>query len=288
MALDTSRLLAQVKIKATLPDGRYEDSEILDIASDVLLSQLVPFILSMKEEYLVRSESQAITKDVAAYPIPYRAYNLQLREVKILRNLEIVDPYRIDPTAIKTAQSGVPESFYLEGQDVVLYPTPASTQDTLKLSYFLTPSKPVLVSKCALITNIDRNTGIVTATPPSAWTSNNTFDFVSHRNGHKTLSFDAVPVSLTTTTITFSTSDIPSTLEEGDYIALSGEAPYLQVPDALFPMAVQMIANELLEDMGDQAAIQVGQAKLELLKGSLAQVMSVRVQGAPKRSRIRL
>lgn len=287
MALfDTTYLLDQIKIKATLPEGRYEDSEILNVAYDVLLSQLMPLILNLKEEYYVRHEPQAITANTASYPIPHRAHGLILREVKKLSGTSIVDLTRIDPTEVDTTSPGEPDSFYLEGHDVVLYPTPAATLNTLKLSYYITPSKPVQVSECAVITNIDTSTGIITATPPTTWTTADTFDFVSRRNGHKSLALDLSASSVTTTTLTFSTSDIPSSLAVGDYIALSGEAPFIQAPDNAVPLMIQMVANELLEDLGDQEALQVGLAKAENLKNIFTQTMSVRVLGAPKRSKI--
>jgi hypothetical protein len=287
-AFDTTEFLNKVKLKATLPEGRYEDSEILGIAKDMLMSVVVPTILGLKEEYYVTSESQDITANQGAYPIPYRAFGLSLREVKRLYSNQVQDLARIDPTDIRTTATGTPHSFYLEGQDVVLYPTPQATEGTLKLSYYLTPSAPVLVTETAPITNIDRNTGIITATPPTAWTTGNSFDFVSQRNGHKTLAFDLTATNVSTSTITFTASDIPSSLLVGDSIALAGEAPYLQAPDSAFPMLVQIVANELLEDMGDTTALQLGQAKAEQLRAAFVSSLSVRVQGAPKRSVIRI
>jgi hypothetical protein len=278
----------QVKIKATLPQGRYEDDEILEVAYDVLMSQVVPLILDLREEYYVASESQAITASQAEYPIPHQAFGLMLREVKRVYNREIQNLYQLDPSEITTTSTGTPTSFYLEGQSVVLYPTPQSTDgSTLKLSYYKTPSKPVLTSSAALITNIDRDTGIVTATPPTSWSGSDTFDFVSRKNGHKTLAAEK-SATLTTTTLQFSTSDIPSTLEVGDYITLTGEAPYIQVPDNCFALMVQLTANELLEDMGDQGPLQIGIQKGEQLKGIFVKSMAARVLGEPKRSRIRV
>lgn len=286
MALDTDRFLTQVKLKAALPTGRYEDSEILDVAFDQLLSNLVPLILSIKEEYYVSSSSQNITQGTSNYPIPYRALGLALREVKRILNNQIIDISRINPEHITSTDQGDPTNFYLEAQDVVLYPTPSSTNGTLKLSFFLTPSKPVQVSECAKITNIDTNTGIITASAPSTWTTSNSFDFVSQRNGHKTISTDLTASQVSTTQLTFSTSDIPSTLEVNDYISLAGECPYFQIPDIAFPYIVQLVVNELLEGMGSLNELQAGVARSEILKNNLISVLNSRVVGAPKKTSI--
>ena len=288
MALDTSHFLNQVKMKATLPDGRYTNTEILNIANDVLLSQMVPLILSLKEEYYVRPDTQNITQDTASYTIPYRAYGLALREVKRLSNTSIVDLFRIDPTDVTSTQTGTPTSFYLEGHDVVLYPTPQSTVDTLKLSYFITPSKPVESTAVAAITAIDTATGVITTTPVSTWTTSDTFDLVSRRNGHKSLAIDLTASVVGASSMTFTASDLPSGLAVGDFVCLAQEAPFLQIPDSGFGLMVQMTANELLEDLGDTTALQVGQGKAEQLKAAFVSSLSTRVLGAPKRSKIRL
>jgi hypothetical protein len=287
MPLNTTHLLNQVKIKATLPEGRYTDAEILDVTYDVLLGQMVPLILSLKEEYYVRSESQNITINTSSYSVPYRAYGLALREVKRISSTSITDLYRIDPTDVTSTQTGTPSSFYLEGQDVVLYPAPSSTVDILKLSYFITPSKPVQTTEVTAITAINTATGIITATPVSTWTASNIFDLVSRRNGYKCLAIDISASVVGASSITFSASDLPSSLAVGDFICLSAEAPFLQIPDSGFGLMVQMIANELLEDLGDMEALQVGQGKAEQLKASFIMSLSTRVLGAPKRSRIR-
>lgn len=286
--LDTSYLLTKIKLIGSVPEGRYTDAEILDLANDVMMAHVIPLIISLKEEYYVQSEDQDITADVSAYPIPYRAMGLSLREVKKVVNSSIIDLPRMSPEDIKTAQTGSPRGFYIEAQNIVLYPTPASTQDKLRLYYFRTPSKPVATTDCAIITSIDTGTGIITATPPTTWTAASEMDLVSRRNGHKCLATDIVPSSISSTTITFNTSDLPATLSIGDYVCLAGEAPYVQVPDVCFDLVVRLVVNELLESMGDQEALHAGMAKVEALKSSIVGLLTNRVTGALKRSRISL
>lgn len=286
--LNTDYFLAQVKLHGSLPSGRYSDPEILQVGSDVMLGQIVPLIISLKEEFYVEKEDQAITQNQAEYPIPYRAMGLSLREIKKIQNNAIIDMPRISPQEITSTQSGCPAYFYLEGQNVVLYPTPDSTVDSLRLIYFKTPSVLVEITDCAIITAIDTVTGIITATPPTTWTTASTLDFVSKRNGHKNLGTDLIPLAISTTDITFTLTDIPATLAIGDYITLAGESPYLQIPDVCFDLAVRITAFELVASMGDQAGSQALATKIEQLKGSVVSLMTNRVQGAMKTSTISL
>jgi hypothetical protein len=289
MAFDATYLLTQVKLKSSPPEGRFEDSEILQIANDVMISHVVPLIISLKEEYYVASEDQSITSSVNAYPIPYRALGLSLREVKKIRSTSIIDLDRMSPEDITSSStSDNTQGFYIQGQDVVIYPTPSSTQDSIRLYYFLTPSKIVDVTECAVITAIDTVTGIVTATPPTTWTASSVLDFCSKRNGHKTLGSDITPTAISTTTITFSLANLPSTLSVGDYVALAGETPFLQCPDVCFDLVVRIVSNELLESMGAQTELQAGMAKAEKLQANVVSLLTNRVTGAPKRSVITL
>jgi len=288
MALDTDYFLEQVKLKGSIPGGRFTDHEILGVSFSVLLSQLVPMIIALKEEYYVQAESQNITANVAAYPIPHRALGLSLREVKKIVSSSIIDMDRISPEDIESTQTGTPVAFYLEAQDVVLYPTPNATQDTLKLSYFKTPSKPVTVAECAVITAINTGSGLVTATPPTTWTASSVLDFISRQNGHKCLGTDITPSSITSTTITFATADLPATLAIGDYVALATEAPFIQVPDVCFDLCVRLTVNELLDSMGDQAGLQSGLTATAILKQNVQSLLMTRVQGAIKKSTITL
>lgn len=289
MAFDSAYLLTQVKVKASPPEGRYTDAEILQLANDCMISHVVPMIISLKEEYYVTSEDQNLTANVSSYPIPWRALGLSLREVKKIQDTNIIDLDRMSPEEItSTVVSNATRGFYIQAQDVVVYPTPSSTQDSIRLYYFLTPSKMVAVTDCAVITAIDTGTGVVTAAPPTTWTTSSSLDFCSQRNGHKTLGSSVSPTAISTTTITFSTANLPSTLAVGDYVALAGETPYLQCPDVCFDLVVRLVSNELLESMGAQAELQAGIAKADKLQANVVSLLTNRVTGAPKRSVITL
>jgi hypothetical protein len=288
MAFDTQRLISQVNIKATLPQGRYTDSEILDTSNDILLSQMVPLILNLKEEYYVAKSTLAVVAGVGSYPVPSDSFGLSLREVKIVSSGNIIDLSRIDPGDISSTDTGSPNSFYLEGQNVVLYPTPQTGGDSLVLSYYKTPSELVLTSATSNISAIDTGTGVISCVPVSGWTTANQFQFTSRENGHKVLASGLTATALDTVSITVATSDIPSTLAVGDSVSISGKASYVEIPDSCFPLLVQMIANEFLENLGDAGPLQIGLQKAEQLKANVVSFLGVRVLGAPKRSSISL
>jgi hypothetical protein len=275
---DTTRLVAQMTIKGSLPDGRFTDQELMDFAYDALLSDVVPAILDAREDYYVRTLDYAITAGQTAYDIPPRALYGDLREVKLIRGTTVLDLRRIDLEDVSTTVAGVPNSFYISGNQACLYPTPVQTIDTLRMSYCIRPSRLVSTAECARITGISGND--LTVTIPTGWTTGNTFDLVKGRGGFDILDFDLASTAVGGTTITL-TNAPPSTLVVGDYISLAEETclPFL-MPEAHVAL-IQYAVATALESMGDASAEIMAQ-KAESLKTKFQTEIKTRVQGAPK------
>jgi hypothetical protein len=279
MSLNNSRFLNQIKLKAALPTGRFTDQEILDITYDILLTDVQPFLISLRQEYYTKKSTSTIVAGTASYPLNSRALGLSLRELKWTDSSNAIKNLRqLSPEDIEDNTQGTPTGFYFEGVYIVLYPTPNVT-GTLTQSFFQRINKPVETSACAIITSIDTVTGIITATPPSTWTTADSFDFISRNNSNDTLAKDLTISAISSTTITFTASDLPSSLAIGDYIALAGETPYIQVPDDAISLVQALTIVDLLESMGDIQAVQLAGAKAEKLKAGLARVMGMRIEG---------
>jgi hypothetical protein len=277
--LDNTRFLNQIKLKSALPTGRFTDQEILDLAYDVLLTDVQPFLISLRQEYYTKKSTSTIVANTASYPLNTRALGLSLRELKWTDSSGTICNLRqLSPEDIENSNTGTPYGFYFEGVYIVLYPTPSVT-GTLTQSFFQRINKPVEASACAVITSIDTVTGNVTATPPSDWTISNTFDFISRNNGNDTLAKDLSVSAITSTTLTFTTSDIPTSLAIGDYVALAGESPYIQVPDDAVSLVQALTIVDLLESMGDAQAVEIAMAKADKLRAGLARVMGMRIEG---------
>lgn len=278
MAFDTTRLVAQMTIKGSLPDGRFTDQELMDFAYDALLSDVVPAVLDAREDYYVRTLDYAITAGQAAYDIPPRALYGDLREVKLIRGTRVVDLERMDLEGVLTTQEGVPDRFYISGNQLYLYPTPVQTVDTLRLSYCIRPSRLVSTAECARITAISGND--LSVTIPTGWTTSNTFDLVKGRGGFDILDFDLTATGVGGGTITLTNAPV-ATLSVGDYICLAEETcfPFL-MPEAQVAL-VQFAVATALESMGDAGAEAMAQ-KAESLKTKFQNEIKTRVQGAPK------
>jgi hypothetical protein len=277
---NTTRLISQVSLKGALPDGRFEDQEILDLASDALISEIAPILVTSREEYYVKNMDYSVVAGKNGYQIPYRSMGGTLREVKLIEGVRIRDLIRIDPEEITTASTGRPQSFYMQGDEVILYPTPSTSGQTLRLSYFVRPSTLVPESECAVIAGVSGNT--ITVTTPAGWSNANTFDIVRGGSGFSLLGMDLAATSVNSGSILVSDS-IPDSVAVGDYVCLAGESCFPYIPADAHQLLVQLTVVSCLEAMGDQSNLAIAVQRAQNLKTTFQSLLVSRVQGAPRR-----
>jgi hypothetical protein len=162
----------------------------------------------------------------------------------------------------------------------MLYPTPDATGDTLRMSYFVRPSSLVPTTECARITNISSNT--LTLTPPSGWSTSDTFDLVQGTSGFvlKGMDFSASQVNAGDIVLS---GTVPTDLEVGDYVCLSGESCFPHIPADAHQLLVQLTVVSCLEAMGDQTNLAVAVQRAQSLKQAFGQLLMNRIQGAPRK-----
>ena len=285
MAFDTTRLVQQIKITGGLAQGRFADSELLDLAYDYMLSELVPMVITKREEFYGRSHDDSMVAGTAAYPMFPRALGGNLRAVTFphINDDGIDRPERVTIDDIRVALNGTPDRVYPEGGNIILYPTPdsgAAASLLLRQHYFIRPSKFVQVSECGRITAIDPLTRTVTLTIPSDWSTADTFDLLRAKGKFDPLSIDLEASSVAGGQITF-TTDLPDNLEVGDYVALSEETCFPTLPIEGHAALVWGTIAIALTSMNHPRA-DAAMAKAASSLKTFTTLISIRIQGAQK------
>ena len=282
MAFTTARLLNQIKLKGSLPTGRYEDSEILDVAYDVLISEITPILIGYREEYYVRYTDVTIEASKSTYNFPSRSMGQTLREVKIVYSDGSVKKLdRIEIEDIATTDTGEPCSFYIMGNNICLYPTPSTQAGTLRQYYHIRPSKLVTVTEAAQITEIDTGTNTLTfSSLPSTFLDSETYDLIENTGGYDVLSLDLSASSVTSTTVVL--SSLPTGLAVGDWLALSDESPIPYLLQEAHSLLVQLSVAALLEYQGDRDNHGLAMQRAGMIRNTLENILKLRVEGSPK------
>lgn len=278
----SDKLVEEVEKQARISPGSFEDGDILSFAYEAMISELCPLIISLREEYLVRYLDLPIVALQNAYAISDRALGQTLREVKIVKGSRVINLSRISEEEVQSNSPGTPSSFYLQGNNVILYPTPASSVDSLRLSYFISPNRLVDTAKCARVDAIDIETKTIICTVPSSWDTGNVFDLIKNGAGNEHKAIDLAASSVDANSITFIDA-LPANLSVGDYLSLAGESPLPQVPAVCMQLLIYLTMAKCLESLGDVAGLQAAQGKISRLETSVKTLLGNRIQGASKR-----
>src|SRR5690606_32266495 len=119
-----------------------------------------------------------------------------------------------------------PRRFYLQANQVVLHPTPASADYSLRLTYFRRPPKLVATSSVLTITSISDAT--LHGTRPSGMSDSTPVDVVRAVPHFDSLVDATTPSSTTSNSVTLSAA--PAGVAVGDYVCLAGETAVPQLP----------------------------------------------------------
>lgn len=272
--LTTADLLTEVRLRGNIPDtsdtdSANHDSNILRLATSIIWSRLVPAILSIREDYFTTSAEYVVTADEPRYRIPARAIGGVLRDVRIIsgtaeRSLPIIPQERRKQTS-----AGTVEGYYVENDELVLYPKPQTTGDTLVVSYFLRPNRLIATSSCSQVAAISPD-----VTTSGIADGSYTKDFINALAPFEQYGVDQA-ITLDTNVVTGAPADVAV----GDWIAPQGYTPIPNIPVEFFPILATMTAEVVLRAMGDSAGAAAlrGEGVQDLT--ALLDMLSPRTQG---------
>jgi hypothetical protein len=288
----TTDFLSSVRMRGSIPtttnaNNVNSTANLLALATEELHLKLVSLIMSVREEFYVANKDYDVTANQASYAIPSRAVGMVLRDVLWIDDSgAVTDMQPVDPETISTTNTGEPEGYYLEHNNVVLYPTPNATSGTLRLRHFQRPSRLAATSACAQVSAINTGTNTVTVSSlPSSMTTGITVDFVDADAPYNCHAIDQAITGVSGSDVTF--SSLPSGLAVGDWIALAEYSPIPQVPHEFQSVLAQMTVVRALRAIGDRDGAAVAEKELnDPDTGVLAcclKLITPRVQGTPKK-----
>ena len=166
---DSDFLLTQVRRLSYAPTAKSlggADSDILALATFEMHAELVPKLRAINEEYFVVSKGVfpdiVMVSGTDTYAIPTRAVAGTLRDVWVVQSSGALQRLpRLEPSqvpiigAINPSQTGTPIGFYLQGNNVVLFPAPGSGAGSLRLMHEQRPSDIVGVAAVAVVSAIN-------------------------------------------------------------------------------------------------------------------------------------
>jgi len=135
MDLRTEALISEIKLNALLPDGMFEDDDIISFLNDAYFSEVIPFIMRHREDfYLTYTDFDP----AASITIPSDAIAQKLKDVQIKRDANTFYSLpRLSMNEITSNRFVRRDGFYI--QDNTIYFHPRAQTNTIRLIYFKRP-----------------------------------------------------------------------------------------------------------------------------------------------------
>lgn len=280
MALyDTSYLVDQVKRRASIPTSQqlFTVPKLVTMLNDELQTRIVPFLMSMREEWYVTEIDYTSDGSTTEYTIPSDAVGQKLRNVTIWENGKMMnDVQRLDPDALYDAVFG----FYIKNNKIIFYPVAPANNKVIRISYFKRSNELVETTEAGQISLVAGNDLTLALTPPTDFIIGASVQVVSH--------VSPFPIILTTTIANVAGSvitltDTPTDVSIGDWLCTEGEAVFPNIPSELVPALAQAVAVKCLAALGDTEGMQIAQNEYNQIEFSARATLSPKVDGAPKK-----
>lgn len=287
MQYTTLDLINSVKTRAMIPDAStssFAPASILNLATEEFHIRLVPAIMAVREHYWETYKDALIIAGQIYYPIPTRAVGGVVTGVQYVTSSgRIVPLQNTDPTAIDVSITGsMPTHYYIENNDVVLFPTVNVTQGTLRIRYFQRPSRLEQTINCAQVISFSPLAGTVTVfSAPSTWTTGTVVDFISGTVPYRPFALDTVLGGVSSGVITL--PSVPTALKVGDWIALSEYTPCIELPVEFQVVLAQAAATKVLQANGDQANAAISEQVLAEYMSNALKLITPRDQAGTKK-----
>lgn len=175
--MNAAELIARTRMSAFLDDANtdFTDSWILREMYDQLTQLYERAVVRSRQGFWVKKQIQPIVQGVAQYRMPRRAVAGGLQRVQIAydstldyADLDQVDEAQAQYYELGTAsggQQGRTARYVLRGDTITLLPTPDGTALSLRIFYYLKPSRIIpaqAIVTGGLITSVNASTRVVT------------------------------------------------------------------------------------------------------------------------------
>jgi len=287
-------LVTSVKARASVPesDGTITSEDLIRFANEDLDENIIPLILSTREEYYLTYEDYNVENGQQEYDIPYRAIGMRIRAIKTVVDGKEGRVLSHIPLELVDNNDGIQDydidrGFYLRN-DKIVFITPlysGGSGGSFRVYFYLRPNDLVLTSRVGTIESIDTSTNTLTVTSfPSVINDNSEVDFIQSTPNHRTYSYDIQVSSVSAATRQITVASLPSSLQVGDYICLAGETPTPQMPVDIIPVLEQAVVCKVLESIGDTVGLKNATSRLEKLEKRLMSVLDSRVESPGRKA----
>lgn len=301
MFYKTEDIVASAKRSEFFPTGQTtfsDPDDLIAFANEEMQTKLVPAILSVREDFFLSSQQINLQANLSTYPVPERAVGNALKDLLYMPSAAAPSVmYPLPKTTVHDLQvgsqgSGNPGQFYIQGDEIVLVPTPSSSQGAIVSYFFMRPNRLVSTSQCAKITAIvvgatqttlTVDTDLTASTLATVISSGSLVDLLSAKSPFLLWNQDVSVQSISSTQVVLNNSDVQDAAlntmpRVGDYVCPAQQANIPMVPQEFHPILSEMIAYRALKALGDINHMQVCKVHINEMLQNAYKLIAMRVE----------
>lgn len=257
MAWDTSVLLSRIRRRLRIPDGSSAMSnvELLQIADEVTRIDLMGLLRLSNGEWYVTKYTTPIVADQSDYRLPSRIQAGSVRDVTLVDSngaeYDLPELLLEQARTLGSVSGDQVRGHFIEGDRVVLRPTPTTADLTLCIRYRRQPSVLIETSSVNAVEIISgTSTGIIAEQPlVSPFNATIEVDVVQANPPFDVLVTGSGSPSGSVMTIS-GTPDLTNEVTRGDWLCVAGETPVPQMPPVLQDLLAWGVAKEAAVELG--------------------------------------
>lgn len=287
-------LIASLKRRIIVPTSQstFTEQDFLDFATEEMNMALVQSVMQLQEDYYLHTIEVPIVQNKTKYAIPYRSIGNKLKDVAFKDdngNVQEMTRIGVEDLPHYNGGSGRIHAYYMSSNEICLAMGAANQVNPggkLLISYYLRPNSLVPLKEVAIISAIDRTTGVIQLDNfPELFNQSKELDLVMYKSPHKILKYDILSTAMNSNnkTITLNLTDIPEDLAKGDHISLATQTAIPQLPSDLHVILAHRMAARILEALGDTEGLQNANQKLAEMEQKTTVVIDDRVEAASRK-----
>lgn len=287
-------LISSLKRRIIVPTSQstFTEQDFLDFATEEMNMALVQSVMQLQEDYYLHTVDVPIMLNKTKYAIPYRSIGNKLKDVAFKDengNVQEMTRIGIEDLPFYNSSTGRVHAYYMSSNEICLAAGSANMINpggSLMVSYYLRPNSLVPLKEVAIVSSIDRITGIIQLDNfPELFNQSKEIDLIMYKSPHKILKYDILSTAMngTNKTITLNLTDIPEDLAKGDHIALATQTAIPQLPSDLHVILAHRMAARILEALGDTEGLQNANQKLAEMEQKTTVIIDDRVEAASRK-----
>lgn len=278
-------LVALVKERAVLPASvpSGTSATIIQYLSDTLQDKVAPAVARLQGGFLRAQKLIPIVAGQDTYDVPERALGSTFDCAIVSADGDPVERYReFGQIAAVDLPSTVGSAFYVEDDQIIIYPMPTASDWRMQIHYPRCPNALVAQTSAARVLSADVVTGELNlSSVPSEIVVGAEVDIIKGTPNFRSRGDDLVVTAIAGTVVTV--ASCPSDVSAGDWVSLAGTSPVPQIPRDARSFLVQGAVVRLLVGLTQLEAAQGQIAIYNELEKALGDMLSPRVKATPRK-----